>query len=58
MTRAFLGWGIRVIGRRIGVLIREGEAIEVTRTDGRVFIVTVPQAARGAALLNAVAARA
>jgi len=56
--RDFGGWGIRGIGRRVGVVIRAGEAIEVTRKDGRVFIVTVPQAARGAALLNAVAARA
>lgn len=56
--RDFGGWGIRGIGKRIGVVIRAGEAIEVTRKDGRVFIVTVPQAARGAALLNAVAARA
>ena len=56
--RDFGGWGIRGVGQRIGVIVRSGEAIEVTRKDGRVFVVTVPQSTRGAALLNALAARA
>lgn len=53
----FGGWGIRGFGKRVGVITRSGEAIEVTRKDGRVFVVTVPQSRQGAALLNAVAAR-
>jgi len=56
--RDFAGYGIRGIGGRIGVIVRAGEAIEVTRHDGRVFVVTVAQSRQGAALLNAVAARA
>ncbi|MEP6480982.1 MAG: DUF1648 domain-containing protein [Rhodoglobus sp.] len=56
--RDFGGYGIRGFGKRVGVILRSGEAIEVTRKDGRVFIVTVPQSRQGAALLNAVAARA
>lgn len=55
----FGGWGIRWGGRkRIGVITGAGEALEVTRNDGRALIVTVPQAQKGAALLNALAKRA
>ena len=54
----FGGWGYRV-GRagRIGVVVRTGEAIEVERTGGRSFVVTVDDAATAAALLNTLAAR-
>ncbi len=58
-TRDFGGWGIRWGGtRRIGVVTRAGEALEVTRKDGRSLVVTASQAQTGAALLNALAARA
>jgi len=52
----FGGWGWRwAPGRNFGVITRSGEAIEVTRRDGRRFTVTVDDAATGAALLAAYA---
>ncbi len=56
--REFGGWGIRTgVGGRVGVIMRGGEAIEVVRTGGRRVVVTVDDAATGAALLNTLAAR-
>lgn len=57
--REFGGWGLRT-GRagRTGVIVRKGPALQVHRTGGRVFVVTVDDAATGAALLNTLAARA
>lgn len=53
------GWGIRFgAGRRLAVVVRAGEAIEVQRRSGRVFVVTVDDAERGAALLQEFARRA
>jgi len=50
----FGGWGWRwAPGRNFGVIARGGEAIEVTRRDGRRFTVTVDDSATGAALLAA-----
>ncbi|WEK62567.1 MAG: DUF1648 domain-containing protein [Candidatus Microbacterium colombiense] len=48
----FGGWGYRIStdGRR-GVVLRGGPAIEVTRTDGRRFVVTVDDAQTAAAVL-------
>ncbi|WES64942.1 hypothetical protein P0L94_02445 [Microbacter sp. GSS18] len=55
----FGGWGLRwAPGRRFGVVLRTGAAIEVTRRDGRRFVVTVDDAGTGAALLEALAERA
>jgi MFS family permease len=55
----FGGWGLRwASGRRFGVVVTAGEGIEVHRTDGSVFVVTVGDAATGAALLAGFAARA
>lgn len=52
----FGGWGWRwAPGRSFGVISRGGEAIEVTRRDGRRFTVTVDDAATGASLLAAYA---
>lgn len=57
-VRDFGGWGIRWgERRRWGVVVRRGEAIEVRRTDGSRFAVTVPGAGEGASLLAALAAR-
>ncbi|CAN5199483.1 hypothetical protein BH09ACT5_BH09ACT5_22390 [soil metagenome] len=54
----FGGWGIRWGGhRRLGVVLRRGEAIEVRRLDGRTLVVTVAHSQRGAALLNSLARR-
>ncbi|MCZ2840028.1 DUF1648 domain-containing protein [Modestobacter sp. VKM Ac-2985] len=56
--REFGGWGYRVgrDGRR-GVVLRGGPALEVVQGDGRRFVVTVPGAGQGAALLNTLATR-
>lgn len=56
--REFGGWGLRMgIDGRVGVIMRGGAALEVTRTGGRRVAVTVDDAATGAALLNTLAAR-
>ncbi|MGC5168597.1 DUF1648 domain-containing protein [Luteimicrobium sp. DT211] len=57
--REFGGYGWRLgRGGRLGVVVRSGEALEVTRTGGRSLVVTVDGAAQAAALLNTVAERA
>lgn len=58
-VREFGGYGWR-LGRRgrTGVVVRSGEALEVTRTGGRRFVVTVDDALDAAALLNTLAQRA
>lgn len=54
----FGGWGYRVgRGGRVGVVLRTGEGLQVERSVGRSFVVTVDDAATGAALLNTLAAR-
>jgi hypothetical protein len=54
----FGGWGYRfgTDGRR-GFVLRAGEALEVTRTDGRVFVVTVDDATTAASVLAAAGQR-
>lgn len=49
----FGGWGWRIgfDGRR-GVVMRAGEALQVTQRDGRIFVVTVDGADRAAAVLE------
>lgn len=55
----FGGWGVRLaVDGRFGVVLRTGDALEVTRRNGRTFVVTVGDAATGAALLSAVASAA
>ncbi|MFE5407960.1 DUF1648 domain-containing protein [Microbacterium sp. NPDC056569] len=55
----FGGWGLRLsTGRRFGVVLRTGEAIEVLRRSGKRFVVTVDDAGTGAALLEALVERA
>ncbi|MHB1064224.1 MAG: DUF1648 domain-containing protein [Georgenia sp.] len=57
--RQFGGWGLRTsVDGRTGVVVRKGEAIAVERTGGRRLVVTVDDAATGAALLNTFAERA
>lgn len=57
--RSYGGWGVRV-GRdgSLGVVARRGEAVRVSRSEDRVVVVTVDDAATAAALLNTVAGRA
>src|SRR5690606_32121348 len=53
-VREFGGWGFRWDGAdRSGVILRAGDAIEVERTNGKRFVVTVPDAATGAGVLSA-----
>jgi len=56
----FGGWGVRIApqGRRFGIVLRAGEALEVTRRNGRRVTVTVDDAATAAALLEALVLRA
>jgi hypothetical protein len=48
----FGGFGVRWGSGRVGVIVRAGEALEVQRSSGRSFVVTVDDAATGAALLG------
>ncbi|MCD2443575.1 DUF1648 domain-containing protein [Agromyces sp. SYSU K20354] len=57
-TAEFGGWGVRVgLDGRFGIVLHSGEALQVARHDGRVFVVTVDDAATAAALLEALTAR-
>ncbi len=51
------GWGYRVAPGRSAIVLRRGDAIEVTFPNDRQFAVTVDDAATGAALLNGLLAR-
>lgn len=57
--REFGGWGWRLAtdGRR-GIVLRRGEALQITQTDGRVFVVTVDGASVAAAVLETLRTRA
>ena len=48
----FGGWGIRWAPGRLGLVLRTGEGIVVTRNDGRIFAVTVDDADTAAGLLE------
>lgn len=54
----FGGYGVRAAPGAFGVVLRNGEAIEVTRVKGRRIVVTVDDAATGAALVNELKSRA
>ncbi|WP_440312706.1 DUF1648 domain-containing protein [Leucobacter chromiireducens] len=54
----FGGWGVRWAPGRMGVVLRAGEGIVVTRRDGRLFAVTVDDADTAAALLTGLQTRA
>lgn len=55
----FGGWGLRwAPGGGMGVVLRRGPGIRVQRTNGKLFTVTVDDAETGAALLEALRARA
>lgn len=54
----FGGWGIRFgTGRRLGVILNGGEALEVHRKEGRSLVVTVPDALGAASVINGLIAR-
>ena len=49
----FGGWGVRFGSHgRLGVVVRAGEALEVSRLTGRTIVVTVSDARSAAALIN------
>lgn len=48
----FGGWGWRWAGRRTGLIMRAGEALEVERTNGRSLVVTVDGAQTAARVLE------
>jgi hypothetical protein len=52
------GWGYRLSGRGTTVMLRAGECLVVRPREGAEFAVSVDDAERGAALLNALTARA
>lgn len=57
-TADFGGWGWRwAPGRRTGIIMRRGAAIEVIRRDGRGLVVTVDDSENAAAVLQTVRAR-
>jgi len=53
----FGGWGVRFANRRVGIILRPGESLQVERRDGRQLVVTVDDATTAAALLNGLIAR-
>jgi hypothetical protein len=54
---AWGGWGWRVTSGASAIVLRRGDAIEVTFDNGRRFAVTVDDAATGAALLSGLVGR-
>ncbi|WP_022870215.1 DUF1648 domain-containing protein [Yaniella halotolerans] len=49
----FGGWGLRLAPKRFGVITGRGPAIQVHKSTGRDFVVTVPDATTGAGVLQA-----
>jgi hypothetical protein len=54
--RRWGGWGWRVVADASAVVVRRGEGIKLLFHNGRSFVVTVDDAARGAGLINGVLA--
>ena len=54
----FGGWGVRQRPGALGIIMRNGESLQVTRRNGKRLVITVDDAATAAALLMALAARA
>jgi hypothetical protein len=48
----FGGWGWRWAAGTTGIVVRAGEALEVTRTSGKILVVTVDDAATAVSLLE------
>jgi hypothetical protein len=53
----FGGWGWRWGGGKTGIVIRAGEAIEITRISGKTLVITVDDATTAVALLEALLLR-
>ncbi|WOC13501.1 DUF1648 domain-containing protein [Gordonia sp. MP11Mi] len=54
----FGGYGIRFSRGRMGIVLRSGTAVAITRTNSRPLVITIDDAATAAALLAAVSMRA
>jgi Protein of unknown function (DUF1648) len=54
----FGGWGIRLRPGALGIILRNGESLQVTRRNGKRLVITVDDAETAAALLMAFAKRA
>jgi hypothetical protein len=54
----FGGYGVRARPGASGIVLRNGDALQVTRKSGRRLVITVDDAVSAAALLTALAARA
>lgn len=49
----FGGWGLRIaVDGRMGIVLRTGEALEITRGNGRRFVVTIDDAGTAASVLR------
>ncbi|MDI2127683.1 DUF1648 domain-containing protein [Yinghuangia seranimata] len=55
--KEFGGWGYRVKAKATGVVLRSGEALELSLAGGTRFVVTVPDARTAASVVNTLAAR-
>ena len=54
----FGGWGVRQRPGALGVILRNGPSLQVTRRNGKRLVITVDDASTAAALLTALARRA
>lgn len=54
----FGGWGLRWAPGRTGIIVRRGVALEVRRSSGRDLVVSTPDAATAAELVNGLLVRA
>ncbi|MCF8611479.1 DUF1648 domain-containing protein [Gordonia sp. HY285] len=54
----FGGYGVRFARGRLGIVLRSGSAVSITRTSGRPLVITLDDAPTAAALLVAVSVRA
>lgn len=55
--REFRGYGVRRSRTALGIVLRSGEAIDVTRTNGRRLVIVIDDARAAAEVLAAVRAR-
>lgn len=54
----FGGWGLRWAPGRTGIIVRRGHALEVRRSSGRDLVISTPDAATAAELVNGLLVRA
>jgi hypothetical protein len=53
----FGGWGLRWLPGQVGVILRGGEALRVSRRDGHTVTITTHDAGRAAGIVEAIAGR-